>query len=130
MHFSLTPFGLLLYRVSSTNWYMLDRRASFSASSCSLGSSPVLRKRTVGCTHAGAWGSTARTKGTSSAAGAAASTVRAWGPVGGSCPSASLGYPATSLLVAPGSSAGRYLPGLVFLRLFCPADGSTDGCIN
>src|SRR3954464_15261232 len=49
---------------------MADRRASLSASSCSLGSSPVWRNRTVCCAHAGAWGSTARTKGISSAIGA------------------------------------------------------------
>ena len=30
MHLSFTPFGLLRYRTSSTNWYRADRRATFS----------------------------------------------------------------------------------------------------
>ncbi len=77
MHLSFTPFGLLRYRTSSTNWYRADRRATFSASSCSLGSSPVWRNWTVCCAHAGAWGSTARTKGISSAMGAAISMAKA-----------------------------------------------------
>ena len=34
---------------------------------------------------------------------------------------------ATPLLAAPGGSAGKYLPGPDFLRLFCSVDGSTDG---
>ena len=127
MHFNFTSFGLLLYRASSTNWYMLDRWATLSASTCSSGSSPVWRRRTVRCAHAGAWGSTARTKGSSSAIGAASPMAGAWGPAGGCCASASLGHPATSLPAASGSSAGKYLPGPAFLRLFCPADGSTDG---
>ena len=61
----------------STNWYRADRRATFSASSCYSGSSPVWRNQTVCCAHAVAWGSTTRTKGISSAMGAAVSTARA-----------------------------------------------------
>lgn len=86
MHFNFTPFDLFLYRTSSTNWYKVDRRTTFSASSCSSGSSPVWRKRTVCCSHAGAWGSTARTKGISSAMGAAVSTARASRPAGAGFP--------------------------------------------
>ena len=43
---------------------------------------------------------------------------------------ASSGHPVTSMSAAPGSSAGKYLPGPAFLRLFCPADGSTDGWVK
>src|SRR4051812_28622213 len=63
----------------STNWYILERRATLSASSCSSGSSPLWRKWTVCCAHAGACGSTTRTEGTSAAAGTSASTARIWG---------------------------------------------------
>ena len=44
IHFNFTPLSLLLYSMLSTNWYILDCRATLSASSCSSGSSPVWRK--------------------------------------------------------------------------------------
>src|SRR3954463_9588874 len=69
MHFNLTPLSLLLYSSLSTNWYILDCLVIFSISSGSSGSSPVCRKRTISCAHAGARGSTAKTKGMKAAAG-------------------------------------------------------------
>ena len=42
-------------------------------------------------------------------------------------PSAGSVSTATSLPAAPGSSAGKYLPGPDFLLLFCSVDGSMDG---
>src|SRR4051812_21400998 len=65
IHFNFTPLRPLLYSVLSTNWYILERRATLSASSSSSGSSPCWRKWTVCCAHAGACGSTTRTEGTS-----------------------------------------------------------------
>src|SRR4051812_8475713 len=82
VHFNFTPLSLLLYSALSTNWYILDCRATFSASSGSSGSSPDWRKRTICCAHAGACGSTTRTKGISAAAGTSASTARTCGSAG------------------------------------------------
>src|SRR3954470_24730053 len=82
MHFNFTPLRPLLYSAPSTNWYILDCRATLSASSCSSGSSPVWRKRTICCAHVGACGSTTRTKGMSAAAGTSASTASIWGSAG------------------------------------------------
>src|SRR3954462_4809261 len=156
MHFNFTPLRPLLYSVLSTNWYILDRRATLSASSRSSGSSPIWRKRTICCPQVGACGSTTRTKGMSAAAGTSASTARIWGSAGArrspaSLPGQSLsGSPASSeqtlglagagcssallastlgtlLAAASGSSAGRYSPETNFLFLFCPVDGVTDG---
>src|SRR3954469_3041802 len=53
IHFNFTPLSLLLYSALSANWYILDCRASLSASSGSSGSSPDWRKRTICCAHAG-----------------------------------------------------------------------------
>src|SRR3954468_6358074 len=79
MHFNFTPLRPLLHSALSMNWYILDCRATLSASSCSSGSSHVWRKRTICCAHVGACGSTTRTKGMSAAAGTSASTARIWG---------------------------------------------------
>ena len=69
----------------------------------------------------------AATWGISSAAGTVASTTRAWRPAEVGCPTAGSVSMATPSPTAPGSSVGKYLPALDFLRLFCPVDGSTDG---
>src|SRR3954465_11029853 len=156
IHFNFTPLRPLLYSVLSMNWYMLDCRATLSASSCSSGRSPVWRKRTICCAHVGACGSTTRTKGMSAAAGTPASTARTWDSAGGlpspaKLPGQSLsGSPAsteqtlgfagagcssallasilgTLLAAASGSSVGRYSRETDFLFLLGPVDGVTDG---
>ena len=155
MHFNLTPLSLLLYSSLSTNWYILDCLVIFSISSGSSGSSPVCRKRTICCAHAGARGSTARTKGMRAAAGTPASTARTsgsagadgppasspgrglsgtlastvqtLGSAGANCSSASWLLILGTLAAASGRSAGKYSPETNFLFLFCPTDGVTDG---
>src|SRR3954465_7361513 len=102
MHFNLTPLSLLLYSSLSTNWYILDCLVIFSISSGSSGSSPVCRKRTICCAHAGARGSTASTKGMKAAAGTPASTARTSGSAGAGDPPASL--PGQSLSGTPAST--------------------------
>src|SRR3954462_4129171 len=99
MHFNLTTLSLLLYSSLSTNWYILDCLVIFSISSGSSGSSPVCRKRMICCAHAGARGSTARTKGMKAAAGTPASTARTSGSAGAGDPPASL--PGQSLSGTP-----------------------------
>src|SRR3954465_15239659 len=156
MHFNFNPLRLLLYSVLSTNWYILDCRTTLSASSCSSGSSPVWRKRTIYCAHVGACGSTTRTEGTSATAGTSASTARIWGSAGARRSPASLpeqnlsGAPSsteqtlgfsgadgssallasilgTFLAAAPGSSSGRQAPETNFLCYLYLGDGVMDG---
>src|SRR4051812_216731 len=69
IHFNFTPLCPLLYSVLSTNWYILERRATLSASSCSSGSSPFWRKRTVRCAIHVAFGSLSTPLGTAVSAG-------------------------------------------------------------
>ena len=109
MHFNFTALGLLLYKVSSKNLYILALQATLSASSWSPRSSPVWRKRMMCLAQVGAWGSATRTSGISSAAGAPASFAGSIGLAGGGGPA---GYeelfPVGSLAGADGST-GRGL---------------------
>lgn len=98
MHFNFTLLGLLPYRVSSTNWYILALWDTLSASSWSSGSSPVGRKWTMCLAQVGARGSATRTSGTSSTTGAHSSSAGTMVPTEG-CGLASCEFPVTAWIL-------------------------------